>query len=248
MKFFKVALLLIAVWFGFGQSLCLSQPISSCIPEQKSFDWRNVGKVVTSVKDRGTCGSEWAFVSLAAWEGSYFIQNNSSADPSPQYLINSGKSGTCNGGWWAFEELRTTGTATASAVPYVAKNGSNPPNVATPYRAANWGYVSKSLEYIPSPAEIKKAMCLHGPIVTALLANTDFKYYRSGVFNSPVPIPPSLINLAVTIIGWDDDKQAWLIKNSWGAAWGEKGYMWIGYKSSNIGYGAAWVDATTVKQ
>ncbi|MCV3213103.1 hypothetical protein OGM63_06115 [Plectonema radiosum NIES-515] len=173
MKFFKIALLLIVVWFGFGQSLCLSQPLKSCIPEQKSFDWRNVGKVVTSVKDRGTCGSEWAFASLAAWEGSYFIKNNSSVDPSVQYLINSGKSGTCMGGWWAFEELRTTGTATAASVPYVAKNGSNPPKVATPYRAANWGYVSKSplpISYapIPSPAEIKKAMCLHGPIVAAL--------------------------------------------------------------------------------
>ncbi|MCV3212204.1 hypothetical protein OGM63_01455 [Plectonema radiosum NIES-515] len=77
----------------------------------------------------------------------------------------------------------------------------------------------------------------------------DIDSYRSGVFNNPTPpFECMAINLAVTIIGWDDDKQAWLIKNSWGPYWGEKGYMWIGYKSNNIGCGAAWVDATTVKQ
>ncbi|MFL6228314.1 MAG: C1 family peptidase [Pyrinomonadaceae bacterium] len=59
-----------------------------------------------------------------------------------------------------------------------------------------------------------------------------------------------VINHAVTLIGWDDAKQAWLIKNSWGTYWGdtcgygdERGYMWINYKTNNIGYAAAWVKA-----
>ena len=58
------------------------------------------------------------------------------------------------------------------------------------------------------------------------------------------------LNHAVTLIGWDDSKSAWLIKNSWGTGWGdtcgfgtERGYMWISYTSDNIGYAAAWVQA-----
>ena len=58
------------------------------------------------------------------------------------------------------------------------------------------------------------------------------------------------INHGVTLIGWDDKKGAWLIKNSWGTSWGEtggysteKGYMWISYGCSNIGYGASWIQA-----
>jgi C1A family cysteine protease len=58
------------------------------------------------------------------------------------------------------------------------------------------------------------------------------------------------INHGVTLIGWDDSKGAWLIKNSWGTGWGdicgfgsERGYIWISYTSDNIGYAAAWVQA-----
>lgn len=47
----------------------------------------------------------------------------------------------------------------------------------------------------------------------------------------------------MTIVGWDDSKKAWLIRNSWGTDWGMNGYGWLGYDSSNIGYDACWIDA-----
>ncbi len=52
-----------------------------------------------------------------------------------------------------------------------------------------------------------------------------------------------VLNHGITLIGWDDSKGAWLIKNSWGTTWGENGYMWISPNTDNVGYAAAWVQA-----
>ena len=47
----------------------------------------------------------------------------------------------------------------------------------------------------------------------------------------------------ILIVGWDDEKGAWLIKNSYGPKWGEGGFGWIKYRSNNIGKWAAAVVA-----
>ena len=48
---------------------------------------------------------------------------------------------------------------------------------------------------------------------------------------------------AIVIVGWDDNKRAWRIKNSWGTGWGEGGYAWIKYGANLIGHDTAWMQA-----
>ena len=211
-----------------------------CFASAKSFDWRNLNKV-TPVRNQGSCGSCWDFAALGAFEGSNLIRNNVTANASEQHILNWGGAGSCAGGWWAnaFNFLISNGTASETTVPYTATQNPYNPSVPTPYRAIAWGYV-KPNGGIPTVAEMKLAMCKYGPLTVAVRVTPAFQAYAGGVFNEQAS---GAINHGVTLIGWDDQKQAWLIKNSWGTGWGDNGYMWIGYNSNSIGYGAAWTQA-----
>src|SRR5476649_1810694 len=55
-----------------------------------------------------------------------------------------------------------------------------------------------------------------------------------------------LINHAVVIVGWDDARSAWHVRNSWGPDWGEDGYIWMRYGGNSIGAYAAWADAKKI--
>jgi cathepsin L len=110
------------------------------------------------------------------------------------------------------------------------------------FQAETWNVVRDDVK-IPNSSDLKQALCEHGPLAVAVNVTNLFQAYTGGVFNENASNNPDDINHAVTLVGWDDNKKAWLIKNSWGTGWGENGYMWIAYGSNNIGYGAAWVDA-----
>jgi cathepsin L len=220
----------------------LEQPeraaLGSCVATAAKFNWADYGKV-TPVKDQGACGSCWAFGTHGAFEGSYAILNDALINSSEQDTLDCSNSGDCGGGWWAYDYLINTGSAEEANYPYGAVKKVCNTGVARPYKAAVWGYVNSHVE-IPSVAELKKALCDYGPLGVAVAATPAFKAYKSGVFNEN---SSANINHAVTLVGWDDSKQAWRIKNSWGVGWGEAGYMWIAYGCNKIGYAATWVKA-----
>lgn len=111
--------------------------------------------------------------------------------------------------------------------------------IATSFdRALAWGYVNTPFDKMPSVDQIKIALIEHGSLAMPMFADNCFSIYKSGVFNGQ---KNSSINHVVALVGWDDSKGAWLVKNSWGKNWGEDGYAWIKYGSNNIGLFAAWI-------
>ncbi|MDQ3012507.1 MAG: C1 family peptidase, partial [Acidobacteriota bacterium] len=109
-------------------------------------------------------------------------------------------------------------------------------------RALAWGYVNEQKpDQLPSVAQLKQALIEHGPLVMPIQGDACFSVYQEGVFSGHRTGNP---NHVMVLIGWDDVKQAWLIKNSWGEEWGEKGFGWVAYGSNSIGLYAAWIQPT----
>jgi C1A family cysteine protease len=212
-----------------------------------SFDWRQHNGV-TPVRDQGGCGSCWDFAAHGALEGSYLINDGLTIDSSEQNSLDCNTVGDdCGGGWpsGAFEYMEKTGSAKETDYPYMAvRSNCRTPN--QPYRVLTWGYVGDD-DGVPSVEKLKEALLYYGPLAVCVNATAAFQSYGGvgAVFNE---FADGDINHCVTLIGWDDAKQAWLIKNSWGTLWGdtcgfgqEHGYMWIKYGCNKIGYGAEWV-------
>lgn len=110
-------------------------------------------------------------------------------------------------------------------------------------KAASRDYVNSPPDKLPSVEQLKTALIEHGPLAMPIFYDECLVEYKGGIFNEFDQKESGQINHVVLLVGWDDKKQAWLIKNSWGKDWGENGFAWIKYGSNNVGVFLAWVDA-----
>lgn len=199
-----------------------------------SFDLRNV-RGVTQIKDQFDCGSCWAFSTLAALESSSLLINKKSIDLSEQQLVNCiTQSKGCNGGYpeTALQELlnHDKGIVSEKEIPYLNAKGNCVLAQSSPVKVSNWGQLKENA----SIQEIKSALVKHGALIAALNAGSNaFQTYNSesGVLQDE---NTGRVSHAVNIIGWDDAKGAWLIKNSWGERWGHQGFGWVKYGKQDL--------------
>lgn len=213
-----------------------------------SFAW-NGALTSTAVKYQGICGSCWSFTSAAVYETGYLIKNGKTLDISEQAILdcaadkNGNDAGSCDGGWYGgvFDYLMVKGARLEDESPYKGKTAFCSTSSKSKYTVLKWGYIRRDAG-IPSVKEMKEAIAKYGAIAATVKVTPAFQAYKSGIFDEHAPVSsPNDVNHAVTIVGWDDSKQAYLVKNSWGPNWGDKGYIWVEYGSNNIGYGAAWI-------
>lgn len=214
------------------------------------FDWRAQGKV-PPVRNQGACGSCWAFGTVGVMESAMMVQAGVQADLSEQYLISCNSDGWgCNGGWWGHDYHQSkpgknqsaAGAVFESADRYSASKGTCKANYTHPYKIASWGYVSGGFNAVPPVDQIKNAIYTYGPVAAAVCTGSAWSSYRGGVFSKNESSQCNGgVNHAILLVGWDDSTGSWILRNSWGSNWGEKGYMHIKYGTSNVGYGATYV-------
>lgn len=208
-------------------------------PNQKlpdSLDWRDKG-CVTDVKYQGSCGSCWAFSAVGALEAQLQLKTGKLVSLSAQNLVDCStekySNKGCNGGFMtrAFQYIiDNNGIDSEASYPYRAQDGQCQYN--SKYRAAT---CSKYTE-LPFGSEnaLKEAVANKGPVSVAIDArHSSFFLYKSGVYYDPACT--QTVNHAVLVVGYGNlnGKDYWLVKNSWGLNFGEKGYIRIARNSGN---------------
>jgi C1A family cysteine protease len=217
-----------------------------------SFDWRNVAghSYVGAVRNQGMCGSCYAFAAIGLVESLFRIGEglpDTDVNLSESYLMfclsqfYEGFYG-CEGASYDYDEMQALvehGAVDETCFPYdegrTSDCGAACTTPALQVELSSWGRIPCN-----DIDAIKTAILTYGPVNAAVQVTDSFSAYSGGIYTdwnqtcttNPCYYTPT--NHAILLVGWDDAEQSWILRNSWGADWGEGGYMRISYRAARV--------------
>jgi len=208
---------------NFDKNVPVLPPVEvSSVPS--SIDWSQQG-ATTPVYDQGQCGSCWAFSAVEQIESMSFLQKKVSTIQrlSQQQIVDCDTTASgCNGGdtTLAYKYVMKSGLESSADYPYDAQDGkckysSSDVDVSI----SGWAYVTQShdetamLNYVGST----------GPVSICVDASS-WQYYTGGIITKGCG---DTLDHCVQIVGYGTASSVdyWLVRNSWGTTWGEKGFL-----------------------
>lgn len=149
---------------------------------------------------------------------------------SPSFVYNQINQGRDGGATLvdALNLLRARGALTWSEMPYLEDNITQQPSVAQlqqarRYRIAYWRQVN-----VADLLELKSHVQAGYPVMVGLLIDQGF--YQLKAQNWSRFDGSAQSGHAVVLVGYDDQRHAFKVMNSWGQTWGESGFGWVDYR------------------
>lgn len=220
---------------------CTDMPIEDIDSENEAeVDWRDRG-VVNPVKDQGQCGSCWAFAATSVAESAWAIHVEELLVLSEQELVDCSSGRPyfnlgCNGGNIdsAFEYQLKNGQTLDANYPYTSGKTSVKNDQCMSSSSGEVGPTFSECFHVTPFDQVALARAVQDtPVAVAIEADTKyFQLYTSGILTGDAC--GTELDHAVVIVGYGVDGEVpyWTVRNSWGASWGEDGYVRIGRSNS----------------
>ena len=127
--------------------------------------------------------------------------------------------------------LQTYGICQESSWPYdISKFTEKPPNNCYEEALENQALIVENIDN--TIISMKTSLANNEPFVVGIAIYSSFQTIiveKTGIVPMPSKKDYLLGGHAVVCVGYDERKKIWIMRNSWGTNWGDKGYFYLPY-------------------
>jgi len=213
------------------------------------LDWRSRwgGRWLTTIQDQNPCNNCWAFAATALVETMVRIEHGVWAKRS-EGDMRDGWGGPTGENWVVRDGPKATpcvhGAGITGALDWIVGHGLADPDCYS-WSAADKTYAPTAdrvgrtvrvakYEAVGSNEDAKTWLDAVGPLICNFDAYTDFSAYGGPEVYHRTKMATLRGTHFMLVVGYDETKQCWIVRNSWGTGWGMGGYGLVGYGECNV--------------